>query len=142
MLSERSRKNSIIGHGVKDAGRLLWRDKYSESLLARAIVESRAALEAIRSFPSNETSDVLVPIGGGVFIEVSAKPPDKLLVSIGADVMIEKTKDGAVSFLEERIKELENAISNLEGQKAELAKRIESNRAIISSILEKQKKTQ
>jgi len=110
--------------------------------LARAIVESRAALEAIRSFPSNETSDVLVPIGGGVFIEVSAKPPDKLLVSIGADVMIEKTKDGAVSFLEERIKELENAISNLEGQKAELAKRIESNRAIISSILEKQKKTQ
>jgi prefoldin alpha subunit len=113
-----------------------------ESLLARAIVESRAALEAIRSFPSNETSDVLVPIGGGVFIEVSAKPPDKLLVSIGADVMIEKTKDGAVSFLEERIKELENAISNLEGQKAELAKRIESNRAIISSILEKQKKTQ
>ncbi len=113
-----------------------------ESLLARAIVESRAALEAIRSFPSNETSDVLVPIGGGVFIEVSAKPPDKLLVSIGADVMIEETKDGAVSFLEERIKELENAISNLEGQKAELAKRIESNRAIISSILEKQKKTQ
>ncbi len=113
-----------------------------ESLLARAIVESRAALEAIRSFPSNEISDVLVPIGGGVFIEVSAKPPEKLLVSIGADVMIEKTKDGAVSFLEERIKELENAISNLEGQKAELAKRIESNRAIISSILERQKKTQ
>jgi len=113
-----------------------------ESLLARAVMESRAALEAIRSFPSNEVSDFLVPIGGGVFIEASAKPPDKLIVNIGANVMVEKTKEGIINFLEERAKEIGNAISNLEAQKAELAKRIDANRAAISSILEKQKKTQ
>lgn len=113
-----------------------------ESLLARAVMESRAALEAIRGFPRNETSDLLIPIGGGIFIEASAKPPERLLVSIGADVIIEKTKDGAISFLEDRIKELENAISNLEAQKAELVKRIESNRVAISTILEKQRKAQ
>jgi len=113
-----------------------------ESILARAIMESRVALEAIRGFSGNEISDLLVPIGGGVFIEVSAKPPDKLIISIGANVMIEKTKDGTINFLEERIKEIENAISNIESQKAELAKRIDANRAAISSIVEKQKKTQ
>ena len=113
-----------------------------ESLLARAVMESRAALEAIRSFPSNEVSDFLVPIGGGVFIEASAKPPDKLIVNIGANVMVEKTKDSITNFLEERAKEIESAMSNLEVQKAELAKRIDTNRAAISSILEKQKKAQ
>ncbi|MEM3450964.1 MAG: prefoldin subunit alpha [Nitrososphaerales archaeon] len=113
-----------------------------ESLLVRAIMESRAALEAIRGFPSTETSDLLVPIGGGIFIEASAKPPEKLLVSIGADVVIEKTKDGTISFLEDRIKELENAISKLEAQKEELARRINSNRAAINVLLEKQRKTQ
>jgi len=113
-----------------------------ESLLARAVMESRAALEAIRSFPSNEVSDFLVPIGGGVFIEASAKPPDKLIVNIGANIMVEKTRDGTINSLEERTKEIESAISNLEVQKAELAKRIDANRTAISSILEKQKKTQ
>jgi len=113
-----------------------------ESLLARAIIESKAALEAIRSFPSDKTSDLLVPIGGGIFLEVSAKPPDKLLVSIGADVMVEKTKDSTINFLEDRIKELENAVSNLEAQKAELIKRMDSKRATISGILEKQRKAQ
>jgi len=113
-----------------------------ESLLARAVMESRAALEAIRSFSSNEVSDFLVPIGGGVFIEASAKPPDKLIVNIGANVMVEKTKDSITNFLEERAKEIESAMSNLEVQKAELAKRIDTNRAAISSILEKQKKAQ
>jgi prefoldin alpha subunit len=113
-----------------------------ESLLARAVMESRAALEAIRSFRINEASDFLVPIGGGVFMEASAKPPDKLIVNIGANVMVEKTKDSTTNFLEERTKEIESAISNLEAQKAELAKRIDANRTAISSILEKQKKTQ
>ncbi len=113
-----------------------------ESLLTRAVVESRAALEAIRSFPNSEVSDFLVPIGGGVFIEASAKPLEKLIVNIGANVMVEKTKDGTISFLEERTKGIENAISNLEAQKAELAKRIDTNRAAISGILEKQKKIQ
>jgi len=113
-----------------------------ESILARAIMENRAALEAIRGFSSNEVSDLLVPIGGGVFIETSAKPPDRLIVSIGANVMVEKKKDGIINFLEERIKEIEDAISNLESQKAELARRIDANRATISSIAEKQKKTQ
>ncbi|MEM3437014.1 MAG: prefoldin subunit alpha [Nitrososphaerales archaeon] len=113
-----------------------------ESLLARAIMESRAALEAIKSFPSNEISDLLVPIGGGIFMEASAKPPEKLLVSIGANVVVEKTKDSTISFLEDRIKELENAISKLEAQKEELARRIDYNRVAISTILEKQRKAQ
>ncbi|MGQ9469511.1 MAG: prefoldin subunit alpha [Nitrososphaerales archaeon] len=113
-----------------------------QSVLTRAIMDGRAALEAIRGFSSNEISDLLVPIGGGVFMEASAKPPDKFIVSVGANVMIEKTKDGTIIFLEERIKEIENAVSNLESQKAELEKMIDSNRATISSIVEKQKKPQ
>lgn len=112
-----------------------------ESVVARAIIESRSALEAIKGFSSGDPSEILVPIGGGIFLEASAPPPDKLVINIGAGAVVEKTKEETVNFLEERIKELERVILIFESQKADLVNRINSNRAAINSIVEKQKRT-
>ncbi|MCP8310882.1 MAG: prefoldin subunit alpha [Candidatus Methylarchaceae archaeon HK02M1] len=112
-----------------------------ESIVASAIIESRSAIEAIKEFPSGDPSEILMPIGGGIFFEASAPPPDKFLINIGAGAVVEKTKEETVNFLEERIKELERAILTFESQKADLVNRINSNRAAINSIVEKQKRT-
>ncbi|MGQ9718792.1 MAG: prefoldin subunit alpha [Nitrososphaerales archaeon] len=111
-----------------------------ESLLGRALVESRAALDTIKGFASNEPSDLLVPIGGGLFLKASALPPDKLIINVGAGAMIEKTKEDAMAFLETRIREVEEAITKFESQKADLARRMDSNRTAISDLLEKQRR--
>ena len=113
-----------------------------ESVVARAIIESRSALEAIKGFSSSSSSEVLMPIGGGVFLEASAPPLDKLIINVGAGVVIEKTKQETVDFLEERIKEFESAIQNFEVQKSDLASKINENRVTINSIVEKQKRSQ
>jgi len=111
-----------------------------ESLLGRALVESRAALDTIKGFSSNEPSDLLVPIGGGLFLKASAQPPDRLIINVGAGTMIEKTKEDAIAFLETKIKEIEEAITKFESQKADLARRMDSNRTAISELLEKQRR--
>jgi len=83
-----------------------------------------------------------MPIGGGVFLEASTHPLDKLIINVGAGVVIEKTKQETVDFLEERIKEFESAIQNFEVQKSDLASKINENRVTINSIVEKQKRSQ
>lgn len=110
-----------------------------ESLAARAMVEARAALDALRSLDTQRSSDILVPIGGGLFIQSTSPPINKLIVSVGADIAIEKTKDDAIRFTEERLSELERAVSTLEAQKSELARRIEAARAAVLQIAEKQR---
>ena len=108
-----------------------------ETVLARAILENRAALEAVKSLPQTSLSEILVPIGGSVFIHAQAPPPDSLIVNVGADVAVEKTRDGTVTFLEERIQEMEKAVTTLETQKGDLGSKINSIRLEINSLLEK-----
>lgn len=110
-----------------------------ESITTRAISESRGALESIRSLQSDEISQLLVQIGGGLFLRTTAQPPDTIIVNIGADVAIDKSKEKAIEFLNDKIKDLEKALSELGSQKSELTNRIDVNRAAISSMIQKQK---
>lgn len=111
-----------------------------QSMVARAILESNAALEAIKGFSSQGNSDLLVPIGGGLFLKALAPPPDVVIVNVGADVAVEKTREEAIAYMEERVKDLEKATSVLESQKAELTSRVNSERAAIGRLIEKQRK--
>ena len=56
------------------------------SLLARAIMENRGALELIKTYPDKDITDILVTIGGGLFLKASAPPPEKFIVNIGAQI--------------------------------------------------------
>ena len=107
-----------------------------ENMLGRAMVESKAALQAVRSLPQTGLSEVLVPVGGGVLMHVQVPPPESLIVSVGADVAVEKTRDDAVSFLDDRVQEMEKAMSQLGMQRADLGNRINSTRMAINSLVE------
>lgn len=109
-----------------------------ESVVARAIVEARAALDALRSFPAEGESELLMQIGGGLLMPVRAAPPERLIVTLGASVAIEKTNAAAVAFVEERIRELEGAVSTLVSQRNDLTNKINQARGAISSLVEKQ----
>ncbi|MEM4298604.1 MAG: prefoldin subunit alpha [Nitrososphaerota archaeon] len=108
-----------------------------QALLVRVMTESRAAIEAVKAFPQSGTSDILVPIGGGVFLEAQAPAPDYLVVNVGADVAIRKSRESTISFLEERLAEVEKAVSSLEAQKADLTRKIEMARNELSQLVEK-----
>jgi len=48
----------------------------------------------------NQDDEILVPIGGLVNIKASIKDPEKVLLAITQDVIIEKDLDGAIEFLD------------------------------------------
>ena len=109
-----------------------------QNLLERALVENRAALDAIKGLEEKPSEEVLMQIGGGTMLR--SKPPsaDKVLVSIGANVVIEKPTAEAVAMLEERGRDAEKTIMSIAQQRNELAQRLESDRQTLNSYVSRQ----
>ncbi|MEM3386447.1 MAG: prefoldin subunit alpha [Nitrososphaerales archaeon] len=105
-----------------------------ETLVARAILDSRATLNALKSIPEGSDSEILLPLGAGVLMRVKSPKADTLLINLGAGVVIEKNKEYVLNYLTTRISELENALSNISAQKTELENKINSHRAEVNNL--------
>ena len=106
-----------------------------QSIISRAIMDSNASIEAIKTLSENEKQDALMPIGGGVYLDAKLPKPSSLVVNIGSNVAIQKSIKDTIQYLESRSKELEQAGLSLEGQKIELVNRINSIRNEVNAIV-------
>ena len=102
------------------------------NLLENARQEASAAIEALEAMIVAEDNTVLLQIGGGASVRAKVLEPEKVLVAIGAEVVIERTNKDAVEFLKGRIMEMEasqkkvsETLDNLRGQMNEINKRLE-----------------
>jgi prefoldin alpha subunit len=115
-------------------------ETYYQEALARvqaastALSDSRSAIEAINGITLDPKNEFLVPIGGGLLLPVKDLGVTKLLMSVGAGVVIEKDLDSAKAFLQARQKELEKALSSLEQQRREIGGRLDQDRAVLRQI--------
>jgi prefoldin alpha subunit len=106
-----------------------------ESLLHRLLEESRNSFEAIRELSSETETLSLVPLGIGVYVKSSIYPIERVLVNIGAGVVIEKKKDDAMNFIEHRIKEFEIAAKQLSSQKQQISHRLMEIQNTVNSYI-------
>ncbi|HXW98395.1 MAG TPA: prefoldin subunit alpha [Methanomicrobiales archaeon] len=97
-------------------------------------IESLAAIETLKSIAGDHDSPVLLPLGGGTMVRAKVADPEKILVNIGSDVIVQRTNGETITFLQEKITEMEAmekkvaaTIDQLRGQMAEIAQRIESS---------------
>ena len=98
-----------------------------ESLLHRLLEESHNSFEAIKNLSLDSDTASLVPFGIGVYVKSIIYPIEKVLVNVGGGVVIEKKKDDAVNFIEQRIKEFETASKQLSSQKQQISYRTDGN---------------
>ncbi|MFZ1127431.1 prefoldin subunit alpha [Methanoregula sp.] len=101
-------------------------------LMENGRMEAFAAIEALEALVSTEDGNVLLQIGGGASLRAKIVDPEKVLLNIGSDVIVEKTNPDAVGYLKDRITEMEasqkkvaEALDKLKGQMNEIAKRLE-----------------
>jgi prefoldin alpha subunit len=102
--------------------------------VSAALIDARAALEALDTLSKNQSNELLVPVGAGTLIFATAGALDRIIVSVGAGVAIEKSLESAKLFLQARRQDLEKAITSLESQRKEIASRLEVGRATIQRI--------
>jgi len=88
---------------------------YSRQLgmMEEGIREANASIETLKALAEAGEAPVFMPIGGGLNIRATIIQPDEVFVSIGSDIIVQKTNEGAISYLQDRIKEMEATAKNL-----------------------------
>lgn len=101
-------------------------------LMENGRMEALAAIEALEALVAGEDGTVLLQIGGGASLRAKILEPEKVLLNIGSDVIVEKTNTDTVSYLRDRITEMEasqkkvvEALEKLKSQMNEISKRLE-----------------
>lgn len=78
------------------------------SYLQNAIMDQTRAKTTLEHLgKTNDGVDVMLPIGGGAFIDATAKKTSKVLFDIGDGIVIEKASDDIVKKMDERIRNLQ-----------------------------------
>jgi prefoldin alpha subunit len=102
-------------------------------LLENGRMEALGAIESLQEMLTTEDGAVLLQFGGGTSVRAKVVDPEKVLIAIGAEVIVERSNKDAVEFLKERVMEMEasikkvaETIERLRGQMNEINKRIES----------------
>lgn len=130
MIVEERRLTTMIEQLSRDIGRL-----------ERAIVERQMALDTLKEELKKplEGKEVLVPIGGEVFIYAATTSLDRVLVNIGAGVFMVQKRKKAQELLQSKIDTFENAHQERNSVLQDLRRRHEQ---ITTVLMEYQARTQ
>jgi len=82
---------------------------------AKLTVEQLSGLDA--------NSEILIPVGGGAFVNGSLKNTSNVLIGVGAGIVIEKPVSDALNKLDERIKRIQENLEKM----AQLGQKIQSD---------------
>ncbi len=103
--------------------------KRNMDLLNASLVELDVAGKSLDEIKKlGKQNEILVPLGGDSFVKASIADTEKILVGLGAGIVVEKDIPKAKGDFEQRIKELEQVMAELaerwraiSGKLAELA---------------------
>jgi prefoldin alpha subunit len=106
-----------------------------QAAVGRLLEEARIASATIQGISADSDSETLMPVGVGVYVKTVVPPVKKVIVSLGSGVAMEKSREDALNFVESRIKEYDVAMRQLEGQRQEIAMRMEQMQGQINMML-------
>jgi prefoldin alpha subunit len=82
-------------------------------LISQRLDEFQRTKEAINELESTKPGKALIPLGSGNFVRGSIENTDDIIVSIGNDIAIKKSRNGAVEVLDKKITETENSLNDI-----------------------------
>ena len=104
-------------------------------LLASSISELRLAQRSLRDLRGVESGNpLLVPIGGGVFMDAKLGEISKVVVAVGADVSVEMDYDEAIEDVGERLQEMEQAQNAVQQQLGQILAQLESHQGMAERL--------
>ncbi|HDD57483.1 MAG: prefoldin subunit alpha [Thermoplasmata archaeon] len=113
-----------------------------QAAYVQAIIEdyTKAKVTMEKLSKTKKDSDVLVPIGGGVFLYAKYDSNAKVLLSEGADVVIERDIDYAIDALQKRIDDLNNGLTKLNEMAIQLQQKMQDISLTIQQLFSKKEK--
>ena len=110
-------------------------NRKEESLIG-VIRDASSAIQSIKAIKEKPESSTLVPMGLGSYVKAKISSNEKLIINLGAGIAIEKDKDGAVNYLETRLKELEVALKDTSAQKQQVMANLEAGKQQVNQLMQ------
>ena len=103
--------------------------------IGAAKAEARSSIETLEAMQKAAAgATVLLPLGGGVSVRAAVADTGTMLVTIGAGITVEKSAEDAVSYLNDRITEMEASEKRLSESIAKLQEQMQAVDARMQQI--------
>ena len=105
------------------------------TLIQQKMVEletTKQALEELKTVPDGK--DILIPVGPGFFSPAKSTKVAKVLVEVGAGVMVKKTLEEAKDFVDRKKKEVEDASQHIQMEFSQLAEKANEIAAEVQAV--------
>lgn len=100
-----------------------------------ARAEALASIDAIEAFSASEGDvESLLSLGGGVSVRAKVTDTKKMIVGIGAGVSVEKSAEDSVSYLKDRITEMDASAKRLAESLGKLEQQVNAVRKRMDEI--------
>ena len=104
-------------------------------LLNASVAELRLAQGSLGELKSVELNKpLLVPVGGGVFMNAQLGDMSKVIVGIGADVSVDMSYDKAVEDIGGRLQETEKAQASVQEQLGQIYAQLETHQGMAERL--------
>jgi len=105
------------------------------NLVNAALTELAFAATTIEGLErETKGTQLLVPIGGGSFINAKVATIEDLVVGMGAGVSVEKPREEAKQIIEKRIAELQKSMNTLQQQLSQVLEQMRVKRQWLESV--------
>jgi len=109
-------------------------------LFMMKLMEIEQTDQAIEELEKSKESDVLLPIGSSVFLPGKVSEKEKLVVGIGADIVLEKDASEVKEILGKRRKTLEVGLENVQQNMLQIANQMKVLEPEIQKMIEETQK--
>ncbi|MFX1325665.1 MAG: prefoldin subunit alpha [Promethearchaeota archaeon] len=104
------------------------------SVSRQNIVNTKTTIENIKE-QVKENDEILIPVGGLANLKASIKEPQKILLAITQDVIIEKDLDESIELLDKRIEQHDKQIQFIRTQLQNVDINLEKTSQLLQQVI-------
>jgi len=104
-------------------------------ILSAAIADLRLAQQSLNDLKNVDAkTPILIPVGGGTFVNAELGEMKKVIVGVGADVSVEMELDKAIADISSRLEEVEKAQAAVDQQLTQIVAQIQSHQEVANRL--------
>ena len=109
-----------------------------QEVIALSLEELMRAKETMSRYrKAGDAAEILVPVGANAFLFGKVDDPERAIIGIGSDLLVEEPIPKATERLEGRIKGLQEAAGGLAQRVAELDARVAAQEEFVQGVYER-----
>jgi prefoldin alpha subunit len=132
VVNKVEREVQVLQHYLNEYGQQIEILSQQLQMIDHGRAEAAAAIETLTALAESTDGTILLPVGGGASLRVRALETDRVLLNLGAEVIVERKNADAREFLADRMtemaasaKRLAETLGKVQSQANEVAQRLD-----------------